>query len=376
MADKLDWLNKHLILLRHISVEDAVQKENYTIPPDLEDEFRGVDSAETMVFKLAGEEKYNNACNLMAFIAHRRAAVWWAYRCVLSVYEETDAKPPFFETGEAPKPPFPLPKLPDYPPPKPDPALLAALKAKMADMDAKIAALSAKVNPGMLKYVEDGVQRAWQQFEKDNGVNPLVMLDKLGNRMKQDPYRIDPNSPIFKAMEAQEAALQAQKADIIGKIQGAFPKPAPAHDKKLRTDALAAAYAWIVAPDYENSQKCLAAGNACSGTPAGLLALSAFWAYGNMAPPNLDQVIPTPAGLAANGVDKTLLLCALAQGGTREMKERWELYFNIGVDVLTGKDNWGESLVDKEEPHEKPAEEAVRPVAARPAPVYRRWKPE
>jgi hypothetical protein len=72
MADKLDWLGKHLVLLRHLSVADAVVAESYKITPDLSDLFEGVNGAADMVFKLAGLGKQKSACELMAYIAHRR----------------------------------------------------------------------------------------------------------------------------------------------------------------------------------------------------------------------------------------------------------------------------------------------------------------
>jgi hypothetical protein len=45
-------------------------------------------------------------------------------------------------------------------------------------------------------------------------------------------------------------------------------------------------------------------------------------------------------------------MCALHKGGTRKVKERFELYFNLGVDVLSGKENWAESLGTGKAPHE------------------------
>jgi hypothetical protein len=110
-----------------------------------------------------------------------------------------------------------------------------------------------------------------------------------------------------------------------------------------------------------------------------------------------EQTVPTPPGLAANGLSQTLLLCALHQGGTRKLKERYEEYFRLGVDVLTGKDNWEASLAEGRMPHERipsgnPGQAAVSPGAASAArgneappagpagdtpgaPSYKRWKP-
>jgi hypothetical protein len=92
-----------------------------------------------------------------------------------------------------------------------------------------------------------------------------------------------------------------------------------------------------------------------------------------------EQTVATPPGLASNGLSQVLLMCALHKGGTRKLKERYEEYFRLGVEVLTGKDNWGESLSEGKAPHEKPSS----PAAASPEPKpestqnigYKRWKP-
>jgi hypothetical protein len=131
-----------------------------------------------------------------------------------------------------------------------------------------------------------------------------------------------------------------------------LPPKVPAHQKKLSDNALAAAYRWVAAPGPENAQRCLDVGNECPDQPGGLLSLSAFWSFGNLMPAG-DQMVPTPPGLAANGLVQTLLLCALAPGGVRKVKERYAEYFRLGVEVLTGADNWEASLADGKMPHEQ-----------------------
>jgi hypothetical protein len=106
------------------------------------------------------------------------------------------------------------------------------------------------------------------------------------------------------------------------------------------------------------------------------LALCAFWAFGNLMPGG-EQVIPTPAGMVANGLDKVLLLCALQRGGTRKLEERYELYFNMGVDVLNGKDNWEEWVDGGKAPHEIiPPKTPEAPSNQTNSFGYKRWKPE
>jgi hypothetical protein len=396
MADKLNWLGKHLVLIRHLTVADTVKAEAYKIPPDLEDVFKDVSNGEEMVFKLAALGKYKNACELLAYIAHRRAGVWWGYRCVCSLNEELHLKPPEEIDIEKPSAPPPVPDYFNFDVPKPDPALTAMMDAAVAGARGDAAAGAALVDPAMKKYVADGVEQAFGTFEKTNGIHPMELLKKLGERMKQDPYAIDPDSPIFRMERELKEKLTAERARVLTEIKEAHvgaglvspfnknPKLA-AHREKLKGNALSAVYAWVAAPNAENAQKCLDIGNECTDTPAGLLSLCAFWAFGNLAP-QLDQVIPTPPGLASNGLDKVLLMCAVQQGGTRKIAERFEHYFNLGVDVLSGKDNWEDSLADIVPPHrEAPGQApekrgaAAPPAAEKPAKPpetgYKRWKP-
>jgi hypothetical protein len=180
------------------------------------------------------------------------------------------------------------------------------------------------------------------------------------------------------------------RKETVDTIKSVIPPKAPGHEKKVRDNALFAVYRWVVAPDEVNAKKCLDIGNECPDTPAGLLSLSAFWAFGNLMPGG-EQIVPTPPGLAANGLVQTLLMCALHKGGTRKVKERYELYFNLGVDVISGKDNWEGSLVNGKAPHEtiaaqaalengKPSAEPSAEDGQVPPPAngngsYKRWKP-
>jgi hypothetical protein len=103
-----------------------------------------------------------------------------------------------------------------------------------------------------------------------------------------------------------------------------------------------------------------------------------------------EQMVPTPPGLAANGLSQVLLLSALHQGGTRKVKERYEEYFRLGMEVLTGADNWEASLAAGKMPHEEmpsgnlpqtpvppqsPAADAPHTEPSENMPSYKRWKP-
>jgi hypothetical protein len=378
-------------------MEDALAKEGYKPAPDAVELIEGITGAEEAIFKFAGAGQFNRACELMAYIAHRRAGVWWGYRAAVSLAEELKIKPPDPIDLSAPPP---EPELPDFAKveiPKPDPALLASVDARSAEIAAETEKLNAAVDPAMRRYVEEGVKGAFKAFEEANGVHPMKLLETLGERMRQNPYLLDPNAPLFKAADDLKARLAAQRAQTVAQIMAAHPGGIPGfikghpkvaeHQKKRQDAALDAVYCWVAAPNVENSQACLDIGNdsAIAGTPEGLLALCAFWAFGNLAP-QLDQVIPTPPGLASNGLDKVFLICAVQKGGTRKMEERYELYFNLGVDVLSGKDNWEDSLATAVPPHrEAPGQApekrgaAAPPAAEKPANPpdtgYKRWKP-
>jgi hypothetical protein len=386
MADKLDWLNKHLALVRYLTVTDAAEKENYKIRPDLAEYFVGAEGAEEMAYKLARAEKHKDACELLAYICHRRAGVWWVYRCVVSLLEELLVNPAVerdiadiatsFETT--------VPDFAKVEIPEPDPKVKEQLLAAQAELEAQHAELRAKADPEMLKFAEDALDVAFQEFKRVHGIHPMDLAKKLIERLPEDHDQVDPNSPIFKAADELKAKLQAVRKETVDTIKSVIPPKVPEHEKKVRDNALSAVYRWVVAPDEANSKACLDIGNECPDTPAGLLSLSSFWAFGNLLPGG-DQTVPTPPGLAANGLVQTLLMCALHKGGARKLKERYELYFNLGVEVLSGKDNWDESLALGKPPHETLSEAAPeKPPQEKPAPEtppegangYKRWKPE
>jgi mono/diheme cytochrome c family protein len=354
MADKLEWMNKHFVAVRYTGVSDMVTKENYKIRPDLEACFAGVESAETMAFKLAEDGKWKDACELMTYFAHRRAAVWWLYRCVISLMEERILNPAgerdIAEIGINMEPE--VPEFAKIELPKPDPEALAQVDAMLADAREKVKQTNALLDQDMLRYVEEGVEIAFQEFKRVHGIHPMDLLKQIGAQLTQPRVQIDPASPIILETAKLKAQLVGIQKDTVETIKSVLPPKMPAHQKKLSDNALAAVYRWVAAPGPENAQRCLDVGNECPDQPGGLLSLSAFWSFGNLMPAG-DQVIPTPPGLASNGLTQTLLLCALSPGGVRKVKERYAEYFRLGVEVLTGADNWEASLAEGKMPHEQ-----------------------
>jgi hypothetical protein len=385
MADKLDWLGKHLILLRYLTVAEAVEKEAFKIRPDLESDYAGVSSAEEMAFKLAKAAKYKDACEFLPYVVHRRAGVWWIYRCVLSLLEELEANPAEDRDIADIATSF-EPEIPDFAKvPLPKPVDMGPLNNTLGELKAKTAAMRRYADPKVMKMVDDGIAVAFAEFKKTHGLDPIEMVKKLAERLSQDAYPIDPASPVFTARAELHAKLHALRQETVATIKSVLPPKVPEHEKKLRDNAMNAVYRWIAVPDEANSNICLAVGNECPGTPAGLLSLSAFWAFGNLMPGG-EMTIPTPPGLAANGLCQVLLLCGLHKGGTRKLLERYELYFNLGVDVFSGKDNWEDSLVAGKAPHETPTgnngnakdgkDKEGNGKEGNGNGGYRRWKPE
>ncbi len=388
MADKLEWLNRHFVLLRHRTWKDAVQKENDKIRPDLTPLFENGTSSDEILFEMKEQGKFAEGCEFLAFVLHRRAAVWWGYLSLLSLREELKECPersplsPELEKllaelqqipGVPELPPMTVDnigRLPDldwkkeleFPPlPPPDNsgvgAAADALKAKTARLKAAV--------PGWLNdFFAERRKAAVTAFETEYGITPEEQLSSAMESAKESPltYKINrANSPRIKQVLAVKDAAEKQRQAILAQIKGSFPEKFPptpesaalfaARKKKVQEDALNAVYGWIVAPDEGSSQKALEAGNAAAGMPEGLLASTAFWSFGNLAPDG-ETVIQTPPGLAATGLKSVLLMLALTPGGTRSREERYEHYFTLGTEVARGANLWAESLEDISYPHD------------------------
>ncbi|MBO4644758.1 MAG: hypothetical protein J5716_09160 [Alphaproteobacteria bacterium] len=390
MSDKLKWMNRHFVLLRHKSLNDVCNIEGYKIRPDLLPFFTDKTDAEEIVWNFADAKRWKCACELMAYMAHRRAAVWWGYRCVLSLYEELAEVPAEDRDIDSIATSF-EPKIPDFAkvePPKPDMTRVNRVLGLIEESKAALNELKKAIDPKIMSEVEEAVQYGFDIFKQANGIDPIEAFKKA-LEFEKNPQPVDPKSPIFVASEQLEAQLQTVRKETLDTIHAVIPPKVPEHEKKISDNAMQAVYRWIVSPDEINAKKALDIGNECPDTPAGLLSLTAFWAGGNLMPdPEQDQVIPTPNGLAANGLSQVLLMCALHKGGTRKLKERYEHYFNLGVEVLTGQSNWDESVFEGEAPHntdislakniEKEKDSATMAATGKkntPA-SYKRWRPE
>ena len=391
MSDKLEWMNRHFVLLRHKTLNDVCNIEGYKIRPDLLSFFVDKTDAEEIVWNFANAKRWKCACELLAYMAHRRAAVWWAYRCVLSLYEELKKVPAEDRDIDSIATSF-EPTIPDFAkvePPKPDMTQVNKVLGLIEESKAALDELKQAINPQIMSEVEESIQYAFDIFKEANGMDPIEAFKKA-LEFEKNPQPVDPKSPIFIASEQLETQLQTVRKETLDTIHAVIPPKVPEHEAKVRDNAMQAVYRWIVSPDEINSKKALDVGNECPDTPAGLLSLTAFWAGGNLMPDSEnDQVIPTPAGLAANGICQVLLMCALHKGGTRKLKERYQHYFDLGVEVLTGQSNWDESVIEGEAPHDTDVDSPVKKIEKKEdsatmaaadkkdgSNIYKRWKPE
>ncbi|MBR4126298.1 MAG: hypothetical protein IKR09_01810, partial [Alphaproteobacteria bacterium] len=292
MSDKLNWINRHFVLLRHKNLDDVCNIEGYKIRPDLLSFFDDKTDAEEIVWDFADAGRWKCACDLLAYVAHRRAAVWWAYQCLLSLNEELETVPAEDRDIDSIATSF-EPTVPDFAkiePVKADPKDIQEAKEMLNKINQEIASLRELVDPEALAKVEESLDYAFDLFKKEHGVTPIELV-KMALEKEKDPMPIDPESPIFKAADSIKTQLMQVRQETLDTIHAVIPPKVPAHEAKVRDNAMQAVYRWVVSPDEVNAKKALEVGNECPDTPAGLLSLCAFWAGGNLMPEG-EQVVP------------------------------------------------------------------------------------
>ena len=364
MSDNLEWMNKHGVLFRHLTVQETIEKGKYKLTPELEPfVVMNPMTSEDYVAALMGNGRHRDVCDYLAYALHRRAAVWWGYRALITLNEELQANPAVErDIADIGKPkPMSVPdwaKMPEDA--RPDAAAAAQLQARAQKVVAQVNAMVSEVRAALPKEgvklwddVFNGVDAA---FKKQHGLSISELIDKAAEHDARPDFVFDKaNSPIYAEVEKLEAQIEQMRQETVAHIKKVVPPVNVAHRKKLSDNALQAVWRWVVSPDEVNSKLAFDTGNECADQPAGLLSMTAFWSFGDMAPEG-KTTVPTPAGLAANGVSQVLLKAALAKGGTRKFDERYQLYAEIGLDVLRGKDLWPDAVAEPQAPHEQPFE--------------------
>lgn len=355
MSDKLDWLDHHAVLFLHPTVDETEHEEKYELSSELSKLAKVFPDSESYLEQLVIRRDYGEACRFLAYNMHRRAAIWWGYRCVVDLMNELKKNPAQpRDIADIGKPrPFSIPDWAKEDPNTPEipfDEIKNQIDKAMADLKAQI---DKTIDPRVRKLVDEVVEMFDEELRNKYGKTLKDCLNdamEASAREKDITSIIDKNSPLFKAEAELRAQLEQVRTEAAETIKSVLPKQDPEKKAKQKKAAMDAVYAYLVSPDDENARLCLDAGNVIPDMPEGLLALSAFWSYGNLAP-GMPNIIKTPAGMMANGLNGLMMMSALQSGGELRPKERFEKYYNLGYQVLIGADNWGNSVEEHRPPH-------------------------
>ena len=356
MSDKLDWRERHAVLFLHPTVQEVVDNEMLELSSDLSELAASFPESNEFLEQLVLRKNYKEACRFLCYNMHRRAAIWWAYRCVVDLGHEV-ALSPFKprDIADIGKPkPFNIPdwaKMPE----DIEKISLPDLKKQVDDTIANFKAEIQKIiDPDVIKLVDevkaifDDAQRERYGKTLEDLLNEYIETFK--DRDNDSPTYIDMNSPLFQAEAKLREDVEKMRQDTVETIKSVLPDPDVKMITKRQANALDRVYAYVVSPDNDNAQQCLEIGNKIPDQPEGLLAMSAYWSFGNLSS-DKNNVVKTPAGLMANGLNGLMMMCALKQGGDLKPKQRFEKYYNLGYGVLIGSDNWGDSVEKMQAPH-------------------------
>lgn len=391
MSDNLKWMNRHAVLLREPQWAGIAARENYKIRPDLQPLFDVHSDSMELLDAMAEKKLYREGCEFIARMIHRRAAVWWGYCCLLDLFEEREeakSAPAAMDkilklaTELCQAAGIEMPKLPpsmddldnfckspkidyekllkDYEPPPQD---NTAINAASASVKKEIDRLESLIPSAVKDKVSDCREKVVKRFVELYGATPEAILEKkkefaAKNFVNYKVNRFD--SPKLKPVLSLPEQLESMRQGIVNQIKGAFPEKYPATPEaklllkaaaKKRSDtAVQAIWRWIVSPDERNTTLAMEAGNGAPGTPEGILAYTAAWSFGDLAPEG-KMMVPVPPELPGTGLNSALLMMALDKGGKLKMPERFERYFKLGMDVVFGKNLWPENVSDELSPH-------------------------
>ena len=396
MSDNLKWMNRHAVLLREPQWAGIAARENYKIRADLRPLFDAHPDSLELLDAMAAQGLHREGCEFIARMTHRRAAVWWGYCCFLDLLEErhdveVNGAPPRLpeelETAireAAEKAGIPLPALDgalddidqigkqpeiDFEKllatPVPPPQDAAPLKAASAAVKAKTDAIRSRLPPAIAARLAASKAKADAELVLAIGVTPEQQFAAAEEMVRKSPltYTVQrADSPHIRKLLQMRDSLEQMRQATIAQIKAAFPEKYPAtpeakmllaaEKKRKSDDAVQAVWRWIVSPDERNTTLALQAGNEAPGTAEGMLAFTAAWSFGDLAPEG-KMTVPVPPELPGTGLNSALLMMSLDQGGKLKMPERYARYFKLGMDVVFGKNLWTEAVSEKLSPHAK-----------------------
>ncbi len=355
MSDKLDWLNRHYILFEHKTVVDAVNAGVYQVPPFVLENFGDVNSCEVLIGKLDSMGKQKEACDLMAGIMHKRAAIWWGYRCMLDLLEELAQVPENEASRDNEKQAAEelMPEGLEVPPVPISQKEIEEFFENQKKALERIEELKAQIPDEIKQLFDKAFAEINAKIKKEAGQSPLEVLEETRRQyddQSSDDGDADVDVPIESKMKKVKEEIAKHQKEMMERIKSVFPEVPPSYTERITVSAYDAVWSWIAVPNEANSQRCLKAGNELPKEPIGLLALSAFWSFGNVSP-NPEVFVPTPAGLPGKGLSNFLVKCALQKGGTKDFNERYKTYLQLGLEVASGRSTWADDVAKKRAPH-------------------------
>ncbi|MCP3965324.1 MAG: hypothetical protein GY750_06370 [Lentisphaerae bacterium] len=378
--------DKPLIMLDNKTPQEAMEKNAYKPSDDVRKLIKDKMSSEELIGALRSKDMFKEACDLMAHCINRRVGVWWAYSCVDTVNKEVEAQlkiSPFtpkelrekevkakladlndrseldalqkqaaaegneYEkiaqkvTGE---------KLlkPDDPWAKAQAEFRSQQTKKFGpaeqavkEMDAALGNLSSQERASMRK----GLDKIYAKYEAEHGVHPMAELEKqLTLSISPEPADM-PDTPT--TADKYYAVVERKIKETEEFISRAMNKHFPLNIPKVKVptlkdkvdDALFSVKRWILTPTDENGQLARDAAVPVISEPEGLCAVTAFWSSTDLLPEE-KSILHPPPGLASSGVQNTIFLCAMKEGGSKDYDERYQEYFDIGIDCVSGVRTW------------------------------------
>ncbi|QSH41199.1 hypothetical protein P0136_09280 [Lentisphaerota bacterium ZTH] len=374
--------NRPLIMLDYAFVQDVIEKNAYEPDEDVESLIYEHMTSEKLILLLRSKGMLKEACDFMSYCINRRVGVWWAYSCVEAVNLEIEEQKkicPLSEQEQFKK--EAKEKIADLADKSEINEILAKLKISrekfISDMEtlagpkitdsknplfqvqeairekqeqqnikSTIEEMENALNnapPEKLSKAKRIIEKAFLTYEQKNGIHPL---EQLKNEIKKSicPEPLPENTELRdKYVNAIKGRCQEVKDFIKKTVNETFPLKISGMPKKMSPkraqDAMFAIKRWVLTPTDENGRTAFLLGKKICNTPEGLCAVSSFWAGTDLVPEQKEKVF-APPGLLANGLRNVIFMCAKKRGGSKSYDERYEEYFNIGIDCLTGVRTW------------------------------------
>ncbi len=365
--DGEQW-SKPLVFLKKTSVEELRRTQNYQIPEELEPLLPIPQvSGEMFLLILVHSGKIPEAVELLCHLITPRVGLWWALRCYHSVMD--DIRRDFEKDGLSPaerrkkRADDMVATLTDAT----DIQAMVTENEKLMDDELKKSekliddmhpmspaeVIAKKIAAFKQTIVELGLTAppaplTPPQLEAQKKIDLWIeeqMSAKMAPYLEAPPAQLPPamervsGDRIFAAIEEKTATIAPAVKKDMGKyfplnIKGLPPLPS----QKKKTDAIAAAQRWLLAPTDVNGKLASEAAIAAQSGPEAMLAFTAFWCASNMVTDT--GKIPANPALAPLGISKTLYLLAMLEGGEKDYDARYREFLEIGIDCADSTSTW------------------------------------